>query len=162
LETRDRSIVEEFANVARKYIKWADIWGGTPEENALTALRFLPELYLAAMALPDIPPGSPDNDFDLHRHQAQWQALRLKFQSLPIDGYLKIFSPLKQEKEPVKCSLSDDLADIYLDLEKGLTPFAKGDINEAIWQWRFLFWNHWGRHLTGALSALHSFQSFDY
>jgi hypothetical protein len=149
-----------FAGLAERFVAWMDAWSGTPEENAQTALRFLPELYLEAISLPDTFPDTAD-DLDDTAHLPRWKTLTTKLRSLPVDGYWKVFSPLKQD-EPVQCSLADDLADIYLDLDRGLSYFKKGDTDRAVWEWRFSFWQHWGRHLVGALSALHAFHSFDY
>jgi len=157
-----RRTAERFAEAANRYISWADGWAGSPEENARTALRLLPELYLAALELPNIWPDTPYNGGVAKQHHERWKVLTTKFDSLPVQNYLKIFSPLeKRDEEPVSCWLADDLADIYLDLEEGLRYLQKGDAEKAIWVWRFGFWSHWGRHLVGALSALHAYRSFE-
>jgi len=151
---------KRFAAVADRYLKWVDDWADRPEENARAALGLLPELYLAALALPNIWPDTPYDKRVSKEHHERWKTLTTKFDSLPVRNYLNVFSPLERgDDEPVSCWLADDLADIYLDLEEGLGYLEKGDAEQAIWVWRFGFWNHWGRHLVGALSALHAFQS---
>ena len=35
----------------------------------------------------------------------------------------------------------------------GLRAFQNGE-SGAVWQWRFMFWEHWGRHAVGAMAAL--------
>jgi len=62
METKTVKAVEQFANVAKRYLVWANSWSGTPEENALTVFRLLPELYLAAVALPNMFPDKPGKD----------------------------------------------------------------------------------------------------
>lgn len=87
-------LAERFAGVAKRYIAWLDNWSGTPDENALIALRFLPELYLVATALPDVLATTADDQVD-PSHHPRWLALTQKLRSLPLDGYRKVFSPLK-------------------------------------------------------------------
>lgn len=70
-----------------------------------------------------------------------WQAL----QALDLDG----------DGGVAAGSLDDDLADIRRDLARGLALFEAGRVEEAVWQWRFDFWIHWGAHLVSAQRALH-------
>jgi hypothetical protein len=148
-----------FADVAERYLLWADKWTGDAEEKAWAALRLLSELSLAAIDLPDIwPDKENENEVEKQPHLPRWRALIGKFQTLPLDGYVQVFNPRQPaESEPTQCSLADDLADIYLDLERGLSFFKKGRADEAAWEWRFGFWHHWGRHLVSAQSALYQF-----
>ena len=46
------------------------------------------------------------------------------------------------------------LAAMYRDLRAGLLKWERGEAGEALWEWRFGFENHWGKHATGALRAL--------
>ncbi|WP_367281435.1 DUF5063 domain-containing protein [Planococcus shixiaomingii] len=71
------------------------------------------------------------------------------------DAYAMIFDPY-QDKEPVIGLLSDDVSDIYLDIMRGLLLYKQGDYTEAVWQWKFNFNIHWGKHATSAIHALHS------
>lgn len=54
--------------------------------------------------------------------------------------------------------LYDDLHDVYVDLQLGLSMFDRGEpcaLINAMWEWKFTFVVHWGKHLTHALSILH-------
>jgi len=73
--------------------------------------------------------------------------------------YWEVFDPFDHEDhDPVCGDLVDDLGDIYQDVKRALlifeldTPAARED---AIWQLKFGFENHWGRHAIGALTAVH-------
>lgn len=75
--------------------------------------------------------------------------------------YWEVFDPY-EESAPVSGALSDDVLDIYGDLKRGLDLWDKGGTTErselriaAIWEWRFHFEIHWGRHAIDALRALH-------
>jgi uncharacterized protein DUF5063 len=57
--------------------------------------------------------------------------------------------------EPYLAAVSQDLADIWADLKRGLNAYERGDCDAALWDWGFGFKFHWGRHLVDALAALH-------
>ena len=54
--------------------------------------------------------------------------------------------------------VADDLCDIYRDILPGLRYWeAGGEEGHAavVWEWRFGFITHWGRHAIAALGLLH-------
>jgi hypothetical protein len=63
------------------------------------------------------------------------------------------------DKEPTQGWLVDDFADIYRDLKIELTKIEKIGTDEAVedalWQLKWSFTNHWGQHCINALRALH-------
>ena len=50
------------------------------------------------------------------------------------------------------------LADIYRDVHEGLVLWEMARPEQAVWEWRFGYWSHWGAHLVEALSAIYSWQ----
>ncbi len=112
-------------------------------------------LYDAAMRLPQSDPSEHAEPQPVTSDD--WQALfkRLSFQLGEINSYNFVFDPYDQNAAPVMGSLADDLADIYRDLQTGLALHAAEANDDATWQWRFGFENHWGRHAAHALYALH-------
>jgi len=71
--------------------------------------------------------------------------------------YWEIYDPYEDEK-PVCGSLADDFADIYRDLTAGIVLYQRASresVQEAVWQWKFGFETHWGRHAVDSLRALH-------
>ena len=73
----------------------------------------------------------------------------------PVDGYLEVFDPYADD-DAVRYALSDDLADIALDLVHGLRHYDAGRSREALWWWQFTYLNSWGNHAGAALRALQS------
>lgn len=75
--------------------------------------------------------------------------------------YWHVFNPMDEsDKEPVCGDLVDDLADIYKDLKTSLNLYNSGlkDCKQnAAWQFKFDFENHWGSHCINALYAIHYF-----
>jgi hypothetical protein len=50
-----------------------------------------------------------------------------------------------------------------LDLEVGLALQLNGaKRDDFLWQWRFDFRNHWGRHAVSALTAIHHIVTWDF
>ncbi len=56
--------------------------------------------------------------------------------------------------EPTARALWDDLADIYRDLRRGLHLYESGQQVDAIWDWRFSYDTHWGKHVVDAIRVL--------
>ena len=65
-----------------------------------------------------------------------------------------MFDPAEKE-QPIQCSISADLADVYMDLKEALGLEASAaDSEDVYWQWHFDFHSHWSRHAASALKAL--------
>lgn len=162
--------VQRFAEAAEAYCSLIE------SHESLTAYQLLrgaadslPALYLAGLALPkvELPPvekDKPDAFYDtvpIKHTAALGRELGAKFGD--YNSYWQTTDPFEDE-QPTAPTLGEDFADIYGDLKRGLIAFNTGsdaDAAEAVWHWKFSFGNHWGRHLVGALRAVH-FILFDY
>jgi hypothetical protein len=151
----DPTSVDEFAEVALKYCEWVE--SPQTEIDALTVHRLLAELQLHAAGLPNVDGDAEYSEVDGEKDN--WKVIRDRLHSLPIHGYWKVFDVFVENENPVFCIIPDDLADIYSDLKDGLHFWLDGNKKEAVWRWRFSYYTHWGRHLTGAQTALHEFLS---
>ncbi len=155
----DREIktnVDEFAVLARRYCEWAESLPRDPDDDLVTARDLLAFLHAAVLRLPDNCPSTEPAD-DLVSTEA-WKERYARFELLPIKGYWKVFDALVME-QPVFNTLADDLSDIWRNLKEGLLLYDSGKVEEAVWQWRFHYEIHWGRHLLGAEYAIHSYLS---
>ncbi len=144
--------IDQFAETAGQVCAWLK---SPPEgaEQQLHELRILlADLHAAVLRLPDeFDDDAPDSK---RRTQKEWESLYDDLQELPFNHYREMYDPFTED-DPVVGSLADDLADIYFDLQDGLEMYRAGHPIGAAWQWRFLFWHHWGEHLTGAQRAIH-------
>jgi hypothetical protein len=71
------------------------------------------------------------------------------------DYYRMVFDPFSEDGEAIYGSLSDDLSDIWRDLNGGLEAYRSGRVEEAVGEWRFSFAYHWGlHHATHVLKPL--------
>jgi len=118
-------------------------------------LRILPLLISQAAELPDIGKLRTQQDGIAHESgRAVFENLRIELGDR--DSYQKIFDPWRSEgAEPIFGSISDDLADTWHDLKLGLLVLDAGSAANAIAEWRFSFWYHWGcHHATHVLRPL--------
>lgn len=105
------------------------------------------ELVRAASALPEV--TSTRDAGDRPDPPADWPGFDKH------DVYWKLADPLAETSEKVAGSLSDDVLDIYQDLQRGLALWIDDAKRAAIWEWRFHFQKHWGARAVDAIAALH-------
>jgi hypothetical protein len=94
------------------------------------------------------PDSGPDGDVDPVR-----VGLANLFEGL--DEYADVLDPLTSG-EVVRGALSDDLADIAVDLVHGLRHYQAGRVDEALWWWQFSYLSTWGTRAASALRVLQS------
>lgn len=154
----DEQVIKDtkhFAEIVHRYCGWAESLPLDSNGDILKAQKLLAELHLAVLNLPDHVFGDDAEVEDVSTEK--WEIVRDRFSNLPIEGYWVVFDPTQDEdNEPVYGLLSDDLADIYQNIKYGLLLFEAGHIEEAIWEWKFNFNIHWGRHLVNAQSVIYS------
>ena len=97
------------------------------------------------------PEAGPDPDADPLRE-------RLAILLEGIDDYADVFDPLLPS-QPVPGRISDDLAEIAIDLAHGLRHYEAACIDEALWWWQFSYLSNWGDQALCAQRALLSIVS---
>jgi len=109
----------------------------------------------AGVLLPLVEPATDDAaDGDSpksHAERCVEISKRLKALLGDIDLYWLVFDATEPE-EPTQSTLSNDLAEIYMDLRESLRSIqSDSEENDILWGCRFAFRTHWGRHASGAL-----------
>jgi hypothetical protein len=134
----------------------------TEREFLLLTQNHLLTLYNLGRNLP-IVRLETDTTFDVDVDDAEMKAL-LKFigERVPFSYYWAVLNPVDEAGLPETGTgdLIDDLGDIYSDLKKALILFGKDDLGakeNAIFQFKFGYENHWGEHCIEALYAIHHF-----
>ena len=131
--------------------------------------RILPELIGEAVSLPIVelddhddqlegagkPPITPNPDMS----PKQWSELYylLKGKLGNEDLYWQVFDPTR-DTEAIHGSLAGDIEEIYRDLKEGLVLLEQPHLappEDIIWEWRFGFFSHWGKHAIDALRTIH-------
>ncbi len=158
----------EFRVAAEAYIgaveSTARVRREEPRKESLTDLAAaLSALYNRALFLPEVWddawafPGETDmfTDEESERRSPMYRQLEEALEGM--DFYWTVVAFGNDALEEHGHLLSDDLADIYWDLQEGFDLLqAGGSEGEASWTWRFSFWSHWGAHSVDALRVIHA------
>lgn len=121
------------------------------QDSVAELLEMLMTLYIDGLHLPDMEPDLVDDGTD-----KTIENVKLKME-IP-DYYQELFNPLEDE-EIVGCDLYDDFLDIRKDLLKGINEYDAGYKGNAIFEWKLGLNEHWGKHATDAMRALHSIRT---
>jgi hypothetical protein len=70
------------------------------------------------------------------------------------DYYTMMWDPYEIAAAPMVGSVCDDLSNIWRGAKDGLEALRKGNLENAVTQWRFSFANEWGEPATHVLRPL--------
>ena len=124
-------------------------------------LQFLPLLYLEASMLPEVELFNDEEEPERYVTEEIYEVLRINLSEVLADkdDYLEVFLPdMAYSDTPIKQNISEDLADIYMDLRNFIFIFRQGlneTMNDALYICRENFSMYWGQKLVNTLRALH-------
>jgi uncharacterized protein DUF5063 len=150
-------LMRRFRNAAAKFIEIVDSAPRLETEVFLAKVSHgMAELYSIALSLPAVEPDTTDKNNALAKTASSYELHRsLKEKIGPLDTYWTIFD-FTEKQGPVQGSLSGDISEIYVDLKQSLSLEEPGISKpDVLFDWRLDFRSHWGRHLLGALTAIH-------
>jgi hypothetical protein len=153
----DIPAVTKFAEAAQVYCELVENAASADKHNFFErCFRLVSGLISLAIELPEID-GAPEDRAITHDSYAEI-VRRIQVQTGNREYYRMVFAPWGPDSEELMYgSISDDLADIWRDLRNGLISLESGNLNNAIWFWRFNFLYHWGpHHATQVLRPLFS------
>lgn len=125
-----------------------------------TSLKILPLLYLKASMLPKCETIG-DEALETYVTEEIYEILRINLAGLlgEKDDYLDVFvQDMVYSDQPIKKSISEDLADIYQDIRDFIFVFQLGlneTMNDALAICQENFGMLWGQKLVNTLRALH-------
>jgi hypothetical protein len=157
-------IANRFVVIARQYCALIDSTSNIEKSELLAKIyRILPSLIGEAIRLPEIDLAENEDSRSAGEYIDKTEGFKKLYEMLKgkfgnDDIYSTVFDPTIKDNEAIHGSLADDIADIYLDLKDGLTLVDKraDSLDTAIWDWRLLFYSHWGDHAMSALRTIHS------
>jgi hypothetical protein len=133
----------------------------TAAEFVAAAEPLLAQLYYAGALLSEPEPTSehiPDDVVSVDDVRGIQRSLGLLLGR--HDEYWELFDPVDgADRSPLGGLLSQDLVEIYLDVRNSLAlldPKRRVPDADVLWQWRFGFTSHWGRHASSALRVINS------
>jgi putative component of membrane protein insertase Oxa1/YidC/SpoIIIJ protein YidD len=155
----EQDAIAKFPAVAEEFCRFIDNCSNYERKRLVQGVSvLLARLCDVAARLPCVNPSTGGTDFstesiDAHANEAHQLSRRLSEQLGNLDEYWGIFDPTQKE-EAILCSLSQDIADIHLDLRDALKLLTSGaSLDDIYFDWRFDFRTHWSRHATSALKV---------
>lgn len=165
-EYLSKKTTTEFLTAARQFIQLLEARGIPNDVFYKTVHLSLSELYAAGHKLEEINLKYSSADSDFNRDELFDGKDLSQISALGEEAfYSEVFDPIYDEnEETVQGWLVDDFSDIYRDLKIELkkidTIGTDEAIEDALWQLKWSFLNHWGQHCINALRALH-FLAYD-
>jgi Domain of unknown function (DUF5063) len=152
--------VIEMATVANEFCYFFETVENKDKETILDFIqRILPLLYLKGTLLPNVEPQNPETN-ERFVTEEQWEkvftGLRDKFGS--DDEYWIIDPQYINETEPLKASISENIADIYQDMKDFILLLQKNTLaarENAINECGILLGNHWGYRVGNIFTRVH-------
>jgi hypothetical protein len=171
----DKDSTKDFLKVAGHFIELIEAKNIPTGQFYRQAHRILIDLYSSGHKFEqiDLKYSSADSDFGVTDEEFFKNNNQALISTLGKDCfYWEVFDPTYTEKEngqpeqgwkitdkePSQGWLVDDFADIYRDLKIEIEKMKIGTdeaVEDALWQMKWSFINHWGNHCINALRYLH-------
>jgi hypothetical protein len=159
-----RKLADDFVKAAERYCALVEKVHDLDHTTVLSQFQLLlPEIIRAAASFPpillqdsaaqieqenDVPSTSDSRQF-------RWNQIYVPLkEALGNDSYWDVFDS-QDGGEAIRCSFSIDIYEIYEDLKEALAIQEKKNETNMLWDWRYSFYSHWGRHAVAALKAIH-------
>jgi hypothetical protein len=157
--TTSKSMLE-MLTVANEYCFFIESAESKTKEGIFKFVNsLLPLLYLKGTLLPTIEVENPEANVRFVTEE-EWEriftALREKFDD--NDEFWIIDPQHVKESEPLRASLSENLADIYQDMKDLVMLYQKNTVaarENAMADCKLLFETHWGFRIANILPRLH-------
>ena len=156
----DKNVIE-FVTVAAEFCAFLERAKRMKRSTFVdTSLKILPLLYLKASMLPKCETIG-DEAPETYVTEEVYEILRINLAGLmgDKDDYLDVFvQDMVYSDQPIKKSISEDLADIYQDIKDFIFVFQLGlneTMNDSLAICQENFGMLWGQKLVNTLRALH-------
>ena len=156
----DKNVIE-FVTVAAEFCAFLERAERMKRSTFVdTSLKILPLLYLKASMLPQCETIG-DEAPETYVTEEIYEILRINLSGLmgDKDDYLDVFvQDMVYSDQPIKKSISEDLADIYQDIKDFIFVFQLGlneTMNDSLAICQENFGTLWGQKLVNTLRALH-------
>ena len=150
-----------FVEAAEAFMHVVDLLDRYSRDDFVRDLEnVLVDLYAAGVGLDNLEPNDDAEPRDgLTAEEGFALRSRLAETLGDYDLYEVVFDPYDRNSAPVTSSLADDVAEIYGDLQEGFAELRAGQTANALWDWKFGFDYHWGRHAAHAIHALYNLRA---
>ena len=152
--------VLDFVRVSTEYCKYIEQCQGSSLADFTRVMRgLLPMVYLKLTLMGDVPEVAGWNDRKLTEEDYDFVRSSVAQIMADKDDFLDVFvEDFKYSEQPVLCTVSECLADIYQQLRELVETFREGyeeamevALAEVVEEFRM----QWGQKLLNALRAIH-------
>jgi hypothetical protein len=151
----------EFVTASNHYCHFLEQAAGEEGKSFIANLvQILPQVYATFVKLEKTEPVY-DTAVEPTVTEQEW-ALVYHQVANTLGPYNETLRPAEEEEfdrsEMVRHTISEDLADLYQELKDFTLAFSRGMeelMNDAAWELRERFTEHWGKKLLRSLMALH-------
>lgn len=158
--------VIEMATVANEFCYFFDTVENKDKDTILNFLQpILPLLYMKGSLIPQITPQYPESN-ERFVTEEQWEkvftSLREKFGN--DDEFWLIDPQYINETEPLKASLSENIADIYQDMKDFILLMQRNSLaarENAVSECSNLMASHWGYRIGNIFTRIHHLLYFN-
>jgi Domain of unknown function (DUF5063) len=124
----------------------------------------LARVYLAAALLgaPTTPVTDDVSDRAVRDRANRALGEKLKARFREHDVFVEVYDPSRlvdENVEPIERTLSSELVEIDEDMEEAIALLDE-DRDDALWDVRWAFENHWGEHALACLRPLHQLATY--
>lgn len=160
----DKESTKSFLKTVEKFIELIEAKNIPINEFYIEAHELLIELYANGHKLEQVDLKYADADTDFSKLDDEYfrNINQELIRTLGKDCfYHEVFDPTSTKNKTVQSVqgwLVDDFADIYRDLKIEIEKMKIGTneaLEDALWQMKWGFINHWGNHCINALRYLH-------
>ncbi len=152
--------VLEMAAVANEFCLFLEDLDKKKKDEVLQfTQRILPLMYLKGSLLPDMTPEYPEAN-EKFVTEVQWEDVFNSLREImdKDDEYWIIDPQYINETEPIKASISENIADIYQDMKDFLMLLKKNTLaaqQNAVHDCKLLMQTHWGYRIGNTLTRIH-------
>jgi len=152
--------VLDLVTVSTEFCKYVEQCEGKEAEEFCRVMRgLLPMLYLKMTLLGDVPETMGWNDHKVTEGDYDYVRSAVASVLADKDDFLDVFvEDFKYSEQPVLCTVSESLADIYQQLRELVESFRDGyedAMQVALFETADEFRMQWGQKLLNALRAIH-------
>ncbi len=152
--------VLDFVRVGTEYCRCLEHCGEMDRASFCHTMRaLLPMVYLKATMMPEVQETDGWNEPQLTEEDYEYIRQSVARLMAEQDGFLDVFvEDFKYSEEPLLCTISENLADVYQTLRELAAVFSEAHTEAmmvALYETMEEFKLQWGQKLLGALRAIH-------
>ena len=153
-------IIDTFIREVESFVAWVETPPRDQIDEAASVLLHLSSLYSNALNLMKVDVEKDGYEEDPEEFKVtveEWKEVYERLNHLPFTYYCECESPHDSDSEISYTDLVEDITDVYQDVTEGLRLYKSGQSEQGLCHWQMTFEFHWGRHVLGAIKALHCY-----